>query len=204
MNGNRRPRTLLVLATDNWLSRAYLAVVVAATGFFLVDTFFVFHADASMSGVVPWVLTAPLSLLYTLLPEGTLNGTGDGAFLALYLVGIAAAALANAAFMGYALRKIWPASGVRLLGRELGNGARWCGKGLAGPFLCLVEIALLCAELIVGFKPSALALVRERGVVNAILADGAPGETSISSLYVRPWKVSWRSARASAASMCSL
>ncbi|MDW4907519.1 hypothetical protein RB628_19735 [Streptomyces sp. ADMS] len=111
MNGNRRPRTLLTLATDNWLSRGYLAVVVAATGFFLVDTFFVSHADASMSGVVPWLLTAPLSLLYTLLPEGTLNGTGDGVFLALYLAGIAAAALANAAFMGFALRKIWPASG---------------------------------------------------------------------------------------------
>ncbi|GAA3876866.1 hypothetical protein GCM10023084_32200 [Streptomyces lacrimifluminis] len=111
MNGNRRPRTLLTLATDNWLSRGYLAVVVAATGFFLIDTFFVSHADASMSGVVPWLLTAPLSFLYTLLPESTLNGTGGGVFLALYLVGIAAAALANATFMGYALRKIRPASG---------------------------------------------------------------------------------------------
>ncbi|MGW1717510.1 SCO4225 family membrane protein [Streptomyces sp. NPDC002156] len=109
MNNNRR--NLLTLATDNWLSRGYLAVVVAATGFFLVDTFFVSHTDASMSGAVPWLLTAPLSLLYTLLPEGTLNGTGGGAFLVLYLVGIAAAALANAGFMGFALRKIRPASG---------------------------------------------------------------------------------------------
>lgn len=109
MNNNRR--NLLTLATDNRLSRAYLAVVAAATGFFLFDTFFVTHADASMSGAVPWLLTAPLSLLYTLLPDGTLNGTGDGAFLALYLVGIAAAAVANAAFMGFALRKTRPASG---------------------------------------------------------------------------------------------
>ncbi|MFF3377000.1 SCO4225 family membrane protein [Streptomyces sp. NPDC002680] len=109
MNGNRR--ILLTLATDNWLSRAYLAVVVAATGFFLVDTFFVSHADASMAGAVPWLLTAPLSLLYTLLPEGTLNGTSDWAFLALYLVGIGVAAVVNAAFMGFALRKIRPASG---------------------------------------------------------------------------------------------
>ncbi|WP_369037547.1 SCO4225 family membrane protein [Streptomyces adonidis] len=109
MNNNRR--NLLTLATDNWLSRAYLAVVAAATGFFLFDTFFVTHADASMSGAVPWLLTAPLSLLYTLLPEGTLNGTGSGAFLALYLVGIGVAAVANAAFVGLALRKIRPASG---------------------------------------------------------------------------------------------
>ncbi|UIX33920.1 SCO4225 family membrane protein [Streptomyces sp. GQFP] len=108
MSNNRR--TLLTLATDNWLSRGYLAVVVAATGFFLVDTFFVSHTDASMAGAVPWLLTAPLSLLYTLLPEGTLNGTGDGAFLAVYLVGIGVAALANAAFMGFALRRIRPAS----------------------------------------------------------------------------------------------
>ncbi|MGW3649312.1 SCO4225 family membrane protein [Streptomyces sp. NPDC000878] len=111
MNSNRRTRTLLTLATDNWLSRAYLAVVAAATVFFLFDTFFVSHTDASMSGAVPWLLTAPLSFLYTLLPEGTLNGSGDGAFLALYLVGIGAAALANAGFMGFALRRIRPASG---------------------------------------------------------------------------------------------
>ena len=116
MNSNRRTRTVLTLATDNWLSRGYLAVVLAATGFFLVDTFFVSHTDASMSGAVPWLLTAPLSLLYTLLPEGTLNGSGDGAFLALYLVGIAAAALANAAFMGLALRRIRPASGSAAAG----------------------------------------------------------------------------------------
>lgn len=111
MNSNGRTRTLLTSATDNWLSRGYLAVVAAATAFFLVDAFLVSHEDATMSGAVPWLLTAPLSLLYTLLPDGTLNGTGSGAFTALYLVGIAAAALANAAFMGLALRKIRPASG---------------------------------------------------------------------------------------------
>ncbi len=111
MSINRRSRNLLTLATDNWLSRVYLAVVAAASVYFVVDTLFVSHADASMAGVVPWVLTVPVSLLYTLLPEGTLNGTGDGVFMALYLVGIAAAALANAAFMGLALRKIRPGSG---------------------------------------------------------------------------------------------
>jgi len=111
MSITRRSRTLLTLATGNWLSRVYLAAVAAATVYFVVDALFVSHADASMSGAVPWLLTAPLSMLYTLLPEGTLNGTGDGAFMAVYLVGIAVAALANAAFMGLALRRIRPASG---------------------------------------------------------------------------------------------
>lgn len=68
MNSTRRTRTLLTTATDNWLSRGYLAVVAAATVFFLADTFLVSHPDASMSGAVPWLLTAPLSLMYTLLP----------------------------------------------------------------------------------------------------------------------------------------
>lgn len=111
MSINRRSRNLLTLATDNWLSRTYLAVVAAATVYFLVDTLFVSHVDASMSGVVPWLLTVPMSLLYTLLPEGALEGANSGVAMGLYLVGITAAALANAAFMGLALRKIRPASG---------------------------------------------------------------------------------------------
>lgn len=59
-----------------------------------------------MAAVVPWLLTAPLSLLYTLLPDGSLSGTHTGLFTVLYLAGIAVAALANAAFMGHAVRRL--------------------------------------------------------------------------------------------------
>lgn len=59
-----------------------------------------------MAAVVPWLLTAPLSLLYTLLPDGTLSGADTGLVTALYLAGIALAALANAAFMGHTVRRL--------------------------------------------------------------------------------------------------
>ncbi|MFK0019096.1 SCO4225 family membrane protein [Streptomyces sp. NPDC090798] len=106
MNISRRTRTALIRATDNWLSRVYLAAVTAATGYFLFDAFFVDHPDASMAAVVPWLLTAPLSLLYTLLPAGTLSGASTGLFTALHLAGIAFAALANAAFMGHVVHRL--------------------------------------------------------------------------------------------------
>ncbi|MCX5094395.1 hypothetical protein OOK36_37140 [Streptomyces sp. NBC_00365] len=106
MNISRRIRTALIRATDNWLSRVYLAAVTGATGYFLFDALFVDHPDASMAAVVPWLLTAPLSLLYTLLPDGALSGTSTGLFTALYLVGIALAALANAAFMGHVVHRL--------------------------------------------------------------------------------------------------
>ncbi|MEU9285736.1 hypothetical protein AB0D57_13670 [Streptomyces sp. NPDC048275] len=110
MSSSRHSRSALALATDNWLSRVYLAAVTAATCFFLYDSLFITHADASMAGAVPMLLTAPLGLLYTLMPDGTLTGTNDGLFTALYLAGTAVAALANAAFMGFALRRLRPPS----------------------------------------------------------------------------------------------
>ncbi len=85
MTISRRTRTALTQATDNWLSSLYLAAVTAATGYVLFDALFVDHPDASMAAVVPWLLTAPLSLLYTLLPDGTLSGTSTGVFTALHL-----------------------------------------------------------------------------------------------------------------------
>ncbi|MEU9466255.1 hypothetical protein AB0D78_06285 [Streptomyces avermitilis] len=110
MNISRRSRALLAPAGDNWLSRVYLAVVVAATGFVLYDAAFVSHPDASLAGVVPWLLTAPLSLLYTLLPDAMFSDAPTGVSMAFYLAGIAVAALANAVFMGVALRRIRPSA----------------------------------------------------------------------------------------------
>lgn len=106
MNISRRFRSLYVSATDNWLSRAYLAVVGAALAFVAFDTLFVSHPDASMAGVVPWLLTAPLSLLLTLLPDAVLDGTGS--FMVLYVVGIAVSAFVNAAVLGACLHRLRP------------------------------------------------------------------------------------------------
>ncbi|MFI5798038.1 SCO4225 family membrane protein [Streptomyces sp. NPDC051677] len=106
MNLARRLRPLYAPATDNWLSRAYLALVGAAVAFVVFDTVFVSHPDASMAGVVPWLLTAPLSLLLTLLPDAVLDGAGS--FLVLYVVGIAVSAFVNAAVLGACLHRLRP------------------------------------------------------------------------------------------------
>lgn len=101
----RRIRTVFALAVDNWASRAYLAVIAATTLWVLYDAAFVEHADASMAGVVPWLLTAPFSLLYTLLPGDGFGGMEGGAAMAVYAVGIAVAATVNAALIGFAVRR---------------------------------------------------------------------------------------------------
>lgn len=105
MNIFRRIRTVLALAVDNWASRAYLAVIAAATGWVLYDAAFVEHQDASLAGVVPWLLTAPLSLLYTLLPGDGFAATEGWAAYAVYVAGIAVAATVNAVLIGLAVRR---------------------------------------------------------------------------------------------------
>jgi hypothetical protein len=87
---------------DNWISRIYLAVVAVTLVFVGVDTLFVSHADASMSAVVPVLLTAPESLVLLLTPDGV-----DGwAFGVAYVAVVVVSALANAAFLGALLRRL--------------------------------------------------------------------------------------------------
>ena len=117
MNIFSRIRTVLALAVDNWASRAYLAVIAATTVWVVCDTLFVEHADPSMAAVVPWLLTAPLSLLYTLLPGDGFGGAEGGAALAVYVAGIALAASANAALIGFAVRR------TRLFPRRTATGS---------------------------------------------------------------------------------
>ncbi|MER5215719.1 hypothetical protein ABT063_35650 [Streptomyces sp. NPDC002838] len=99
MSSSRRSRAVLALAADNWLSRCYLAAVVLASGFTLYDDLFVTHADASLAGVWPLFLTAPLSLLFVALPESLSTG-------ALFYAEIALAALVNAVALGALARTI--------------------------------------------------------------------------------------------------
>ena len=104
MSSSRRSRVVLALAADNWLSRCYLAAVVLASVFTLYDDLFVTHADASMAGVWPLFLTAPLSLLFMALPESLSTG-------ALFYAEIALAALVNATVLGALARAMRGDSG---------------------------------------------------------------------------------------------
>ncbi|MFS8202288.1 SCO4225 family membrane protein [Streptomyces sp. CWNU-52B] len=68
----------------------YLAVVVAVAVWVGVDTLFVEHADASFAGVWLFVVTAPTSFLFVLLPG------------ALPLIGVVLGAVAQAFVLGAA------------------------------------------------------------------------------------------------------
>ena len=76
-----------------------LIVVAAVVGWVGVDTLFVEHADASLAGVWAFLITAPASLLFVMLPG------------ALAWAGIVVGAVVNAAVLGAAYHKL---SGRRL------------------------------------------------------------------------------------------
>ena len=55
--------TVIRFLTGSWASRVYLLLVLAATGYLLVDTAFVEHEDASFAGIWLLLLTGPGSWL---------------------------------------------------------------------------------------------------------------------------------------------
>ncbi|GHJ34770.1 SCO4225 family membrane protein [Streptomyces sp. TS71-3] len=118
MSISRRGRALLTLATGNWPSRVYLAGVAATTGYFLYDTL-VSHPDASMSAILPWLVTAPVSLVSLVLP----GGTPTGPFTAVYFAGIAAGAVTDAALIGAVVRWVGPSRPSRPSSRNAAAGA---------------------------------------------------------------------------------
>ncbi|MEU0838476.1 hypothetical protein ABZ370_03260 [Streptomyces sp. NPDC005962] len=79
-------RRVLDVVAGDWLSRGYLAVVCALLAWAWADASF-FPYDASFAAVVPALFTAPASLLFVLLPEGT-----EGSYFGL----VTAAAVLNA------------------------------------------------------------------------------------------------------------
>ncbi|MFJ9154862.1 SCO4225 family membrane protein [Streptomyces sp. NPDC102270] len=78
----------------NPLALGYLLVVAAVLGWVGVDALFVEHADASLAGVWAFLVTAPASLLFVMLP-------GAWAW-----AGIVAGAVVNAAALGAAYRSV--------------------------------------------------------------------------------------------------
>ncbi|MDQ0762671.1 hypothetical protein QF027_005306 [Streptomyces canus] len=86
MNGSRYFRNPLALG--------YLLLVAAVLCWVGVDALFVEHADASLAGVWAFLVTAPASLLFVMLPE------------AWAWAGIALGAVVNAAVLGAAYRSV--------------------------------------------------------------------------------------------------
>ncbi|QNP69312.1 hypothetical protein IAG44_07585 [Streptomyces roseirectus] len=91
MNGSQ----LVVKARQNLVNPAalaYLALVLAVAGWVAVDALFVDHPDASLVGVWLFLVTAPTSWLFLMLPGP------------LPLVGIVVGALVQAAVIGAGYR----------------------------------------------------------------------------------------------------
>lgn len=105
----RRIRTLLTPAVDNWLSRAYLALVAASLGFFLWAAYL--SQDPGFAGIWPLVTTAPGSFLAMLLPAPTsASPSTDWLGPLLFAAGTAVSGLVNAALLGLLARQLRPRS----------------------------------------------------------------------------------------------
>ncbi|WP_199818959.1 SCO4225 family membrane protein [Streptomyces sp. NRRL B-1347] len=97
-----RLRRLLVLATDTWLARAYLAVVAAALGFFL-GAWYV-GPDPGLAGFYPFLVTAPLGILAFLASVPAEHSSLTWLSPAVFAAGTALAGLCNAALLGHLVR----------------------------------------------------------------------------------------------------
>jgi hypothetical protein len=64
-------RRVLDVVAGDWLSRGYLAVVFALLAWAWADASFFPYDDASFAAVIPALFTAPTSMIFILLPEGT-------------------------------------------------------------------------------------------------------------------------------------
>jgi hypothetical protein len=89
MNGTRS----LISALRTPVALGYLALVAAVVVWVGVDTLFVEHADASLAGVWAFLVTAPVSLLFVMLPGP------------LPFIGIAVGAVLQAAVLGALYRR---------------------------------------------------------------------------------------------------
>ncbi|CCK28637.1 putative membrane protein [Streptomyces davaonensis JCM 4913] len=96
----RNLRALLAPATDNWLSRGYLAVVAASIGFFLYAVHL--SPDPGFAAIWPVFATAPLGMAALLLAAPGLWPDWLGTLL--FAAGAAAAGLVNATVLGMLVR----------------------------------------------------------------------------------------------------
>ncbi|MCM1973541.1 SCO4225 family membrane protein [Streptomyces sp. G1] len=102
MERSARLRALLAPATDNWLSRGYLALVAVAIGFFLYAVHL--SPDPGFAAIWPVFATAPLGFgaLLLAVPVGGAQWLGSLVFVA----GTVAAGLVNASLLGMLARGV--------------------------------------------------------------------------------------------------
>nr|WSZ15668.1 hypothetical protein OH837_21240 [Streptomyces canus] len=85
----------------NPLALGYLLVVAAVVGWVGVDALFVEHADASLAGVWAFLVTAPASLLFVMLP-------GALAWAGIVVGAVVNAAVLGAAYQSFTSRRLRP------------------------------------------------------------------------------------------------
>lgn len=105
MNDRSRSRRIFSAATDNWLSRAYLAVCAGLLIWVAADA--QFHGnDPSFAGVWPIVATLPVSLAAVAAALGADLVLPQVLLLPLLIVLISAAACLNATLLGLLVRSL--------------------------------------------------------------------------------------------------
>ncbi|NLU71937.1 hypothetical protein HCC61_04435 [Streptomyces sp. HNM0575] len=97
-------RRILSAATDNWLSRGYLAVCAALLIWTVGDALFANDEGPSFAGVWPIFATLPTSLLVVLLVGGLGFLLPSAVTLPIFVILLAAVALINATLLGLLLR----------------------------------------------------------------------------------------------------
>ena len=96
-----KSRDLVRFLTGTWQARVYLLLVLAATGYTLIDTAFVEHEDASFAGLWLLLLTSPGSWLSMPLVDAGPQWLHP----LTYWIGAAVGALLNTALIGALARR---------------------------------------------------------------------------------------------------
>ncbi|KPI06262.1 hypothetical protein OK074_4240 [Actinobacteria bacterium OK074] len=100
----QRVRALLAPAVDNWLARGYLAVVMAALGFFLAAAYVL--PDPGFAGIWPLMATAPLSIAALLVATPAEYSSLGWLNPLLFSAGSALSGLFNAVLLGRFARRL--------------------------------------------------------------------------------------------------
>ncbi|OEU85601.1 hypothetical protein DB35_13685 [Streptomyces abyssalis] len=104
MPDRRNWKRILSAATDNWLSRGYLAVCAVLLIWTAAGAVLANAEDASFTGVWPVFATLPTSFLVVLLAGGIGFLLPSAVTVPLFLILLAVAALINATVLGMLLR----------------------------------------------------------------------------------------------------
>ena len=106
MHGHGTAKRILSAATDNWISRGYLALCAALLIWEWLYAQSYSGPDATFFGVGTMLATLPTSLLTTFAGAAAVPALPSSWALPVLLVGIAVAAFVNATLLGLFLRAL--------------------------------------------------------------------------------------------------